>query len=156
MSDAFLDQLEDELLGVRSRPSLLQRLAVLRVPVRSIPKILLTIGVRGVAGSVRRSFVDPRRLYEEGRALPPCGLTMIGRKRLRNIRSCIEQILQNRIPGDFIETGVWRGGAAIYMRAVLKDYGVEDRTVWVADSFRGVPPPDSRYHADANDILYCW
>jgi O-methyltransferase len=156
MNDAFLAQLEDELLGVRSRPSLLQRLAAVRVPVRSIPKILLSIGARGVAAFVRRSFTDPRSLYEEGRALPPLGMTMIGRKRLRNIRFCIEQILQDRIQGDFIETGVWRGGAAIYMRAVLKSRGVKDRTVWVADSFQGIPSPDPRYRADTKDILHCW
>jgi len=154
MSDVFLAQLEDELLGVTSRPSLLQRIAALRVPVRSIPKILLNIGARGIAGSVRRRFINPRSLYEEGRVLPPCGMTMIGRKRLRNVRFCIEQILQNGIPGDLIETGVWRGGAAIYMRAVLKNHGVEDRTVWVADSFQGLPSPDPRYRADAKDILH--
>ena len=38
-------------------------------------------------------------------------------------------------PGDLIETGVWRGGATIFMRGVLKAHGVTDRTVWVADSF---------------------
>jgi O-methyltransferase len=43
------------------------------------------------------------------------------------------------VPGDFIETGVWRGGACILMRAVLTSYGVTDRNVWVADSFAGVP-----------------
>jgi hypothetical protein len=42
-----------------------------------------------------------------------------------------------------IETGVWRGGATIFMRAMLKTYGVADRTVWVADSFEGLPEPDA-------------
>ena len=79
---------------------------------------------------------------------------MIGRKRLRNIRFCIEQILRDDITGDFIETGVWRGGAAIYMRAVLKAHSVDDRTVWVADSFRGLPAPDPKYPADENDLLH--
>jgi len=36
-----------------------------------------------------------------------------------------------------IETGVWRGGATIFMRAILKAHGVTDRTVWVADPFEG-------------------
>jgi hypothetical protein len=35
------------------------------------------------------------------------------------------------------------------MRAILKTYGVTDRTVWVADSFEGLPPPnDEKYPAD--------
>src|SRR5262249_9601439 len=43
--------------------------------------------------------------------------------------------------GDLIETGAWRGGATIFMRALLKVNGVKDRVVWVADSFRGMPVP---------------
>jgi len=39
------------------------------------------------------------------------------------------------------ETGVWRGGSAIFMRAVLLQLGVTDRQVWVADSFAGLPKP---------------
>ncbi len=47
---------------------------------------------------------------------------------------------------------MWRGGAVIFMRAVLKAHGVTNRTVWAADSFRGLPPPDPhRYPADAGD-----
>ena len=47
----------------------------------------------------------------EGRDWPKDGETMIGLPRLDNIQSCIEDILRNDIPGDLIETGVWRGGA---------------------------------------------
>jgi O-methyltransferase len=67
--------------------------------------------------------------------------SMIGRKRMDNLQFCIETILEENIPGDFIETGVWRGGATIFMRAMLAVHGVNNRTVWVADSFDGVPPP---------------
>jgi O-methyltransferase len=155
ISSEFLTRLEDELLGLTRPHSVLQSLFTLRVPVTSTPKILRNVGLRGVVQSLKRAFVDSRPLYEEGRAAPPGGMTMIGRTRLRNLRYCIEQILRNRIPGDFIETGVWRGGATIYMRAVLKLYGANDRTVWVADSFRGIPPPDPQYPADENDVLHC-
>jgi hypothetical protein len=67
--------------------------------------------------------------------------SMIGRKRMDNLHDCLEQILEQDIPGDVIETGVWRGGATIFMRGVLAAHGVEDRNVWVADSFEGLPPP---------------
>jgi Macrocin-O-methyltransferase (TylF) len=80
--------------------------------------------------------------------------TMIGLTRLRNLRNLITQILNEDIPGDFIETGVWRGGACIYMRAVLAAYGVTGRRVWVADSFEGLPPPNpANYPADAGSWL---
>jgi O-methyltransferase len=58
-----------------------------------------------------------------------------------NIQYCIETVLADDIAGDLIETGVWRGGATIFMRGVLAAYGIKDRAVWVADSFDGVPPP---------------
>ncbi len=67
--------------------------------------------------------------------------TMIGTKRMDNIQQCIETVLEEDVAGDFIETGVWRGGATIFMRGVLAAYGIHDRIVWVADSFQGVPSP---------------
>ncbi len=80
-------------------------------------------------------------LRAQGADWPERAHTMIGLRRLDNLQSCIEDVLANDVPGDLIETGVWRGGATILMRAVLKAYGVEDRLVWAADSFEGVPPP---------------
>ena len=68
---------------------------------------------------------------------------MIGLKRLDS-QSCLEDVLTHGVPGDLIETGVWRGGSTIFMRAILKAHGVTDRRVWVADSFEGLPPPDSK------------
>ena len=94
---------------------------------------------------------------EEGRDWPKFAHTMIGAKRLRNLRECAETALRDGVPGDFIETGVWRGGACILLRAVLKAYGVTDRTVWVADSFMGLPRPDAeKYPADVGDALYTY
>jgi hypothetical protein len=82
--------------------------------------------------------------------------TMIGRVRLDNIQTLIEDIIRNNIKGDLIETGVWRGGATIFMRAVLKAHGVSDRIVWVADSFEGFPSikeGDAAYRKDALDCV---
>ena len=91
----------------------------------------------------------------EGREWPAMAHTMIGWARLENLQHCIEDILARGVPGDLIETGVWRGGAIIFMRAVLKAYEVTDRCVWGADSFRGLPPPDAaQYPADEGDITH--
>jgi len=79
--------------------------------------------------------------------------TMIGSKRLDNLQHCVSDVLERSVPGDLIETGVWRGGASIFMRAILKAYGDTDRTVWVADSFQGLPKPNAeKYPADAGDV----
>lgn len=99
----------------------------------------------------------PRELSArlEGRDLPTLAHTMIGQARLDNLQACAESVLADGVPGDFIETGVWRGGATILMRAVLKVHGVTDRRVWAADSFQGLPAPDvARYPHDAGLDLH--
>ncbi|HEY5040815.1 MAG TPA: TylF/MycF/NovP-related O-methyltransferase [Verrucomicrobiae bacterium] len=86
---------------------------------------------------------------EEGKIWPEFAHTMIGIKRLDNLKRCAETVLREGVPGDFIETGVWRGGASIFMRAILMAHAVDNRKVWVADSFKGLPPPDAeKYPAD--------
>lgn len=100
---------------------------------------------------VRRAAFDPDK-RTEGRDWPLDAETMIGLRRLDNLQYCVTDVLRRRVPGDLIETGVWRGGATIFMRAVLKVYGDTERIVWVADSFQGLPKPDpARYPVDAAD-----
>ena len=89
----------------------------------------------------------PRHLTlccEYGWDWPSVAHTMIGEKRLANVRYLAESVLGDGIEGDFIETGVWRGGACILMRGVLNVHAVKDRCVWLADSFEGLPPPMKR------------
>lgn len=80
----------------------------------------------------------------DGRDWPSVAHTMVGLCRLDHLHACVDRVLADNVPGDLIETGVWRGGACIFMRAVLLARGVTDRLVWVADSFEGMPevPPD--------------
>lgn len=75
--------------------------------------------------------------------------TMIGMQRLTSLQQCVETVVADDIPGDLIECGVWRGGACILMRATLAAYGDHTRSVWLADSFQGVPRSDTvNYKAD--------
>src|ERR1017187_5629911 len=69
-------------------------------------------------------------------------VSMLPVARLDHLEICIADVIAHRVPGDLIETGVWRGGATIFMRAVLKVFGEIDRIVWAADSFEGLPEPD--------------
>ena len=64
---------------------------------------------------------------------------MVGYPGLDNIRACIETVITDKVPGDFVECGVWRGGSSIFAKGVFKAYGVTDRKVWLADSFEGMP-----------------
>lgn len=98
--------------------------------------------------------VDAR---EVGFDWPSQAHSMAGIKRLSNLRDLVQTALDDGIPGDLIETGVWRGGSCILMRGLLKANGVTDRRVWVCDSFAGLPPPDAAtYAADAGDELHTY
>ncbi len=125
------------------------------IPYRGVTKRLLT----RVSGAFGMRLMQPRRydIHKRpvGQDWPPTAHTMIGLKRLNNIQFCLDNVIASNVPGDVIETGVWRGGAVIFMRAILKSYGITDRTVWVADSFEGLPAPDpEKYPSDAGDRHY--
>src|ERR1017187_2662661 len=82
-------------------------------------------------------IIDPKESPAErrhlGRDWPTMAMSMVGMVRLDNLQFCIEDVIARGVPGDLIETGVWRGGSVILMRAVLAAHGVLDRTVWAAD-----------------------
>lgn len=101
-------------------------------------------------GLYRRVAID-RNARANGKDWPAHAETMVGLARLNMLQNAIATIVSENIPGDLIETGTWRGGAAILMRAALEAYGDRSRTVWVADSFEGLPKPDGRYAQDRGD-----
>jgi O-methyltransferase len=107
-------------------------------------------------------WLDPKNpiKYDErartgGNDWPLRAVTMIGLTRLRHLGKLVRKVIVDRVQGDLIETGAWRGGACIYMRAMLAVLGDNDRRVWVADSFKGLPPPNSTiYPADAKEKFH--
>ncbi len=129
-SDLYLDLLEAELTGTLHEDA--------------------ESGMRGV-----RDHDRARRAV--GRDWPATSLTMIGTARMQNLRMLTQRALAEGVEGDLVETGVWRGGACIYMRAILAAAGDAERRVFVADSFRGLPPPnEAAYPADAGDRLHSY
>jgi O-methyltransferase len=108
------------------------------------------VGVTGVGGKTEE--LDLRNMSEFAH-------TMVGRKRLDNIQNCLAVIKKENIPGDLAETGAWRGGASIFMKGCLTAWGMEDRQVWVADSFEGLPVPSMPYDAGHDYSItatICW
>ena len=118
------------------------------VPRRAVQALLARRGLQLV-------MTPDAALRRDGRDWPSDAETMIGRLRLDNLQECVTTALHDGVEGDLIETGVWRGGASIFMRAVLEAYRDKDRVVWVADSFQGLPRPDNRrFPYDAGDIFW--
>lgn len=99
--------------------------------------IILASGIDN--SDIKDGYVNPERAE-----------TMIGMPRLNNFQECVENAIKNNIEGDIIETGVFRGGACILAAFVIKELN-SDKKIYVADSFDGLPKPDSDYPADAND-----
>jgi O-methyltransferase len=96
-----------------------------------------------------------REHRRQGLDWPELAHSMIGRLRMDNLQQCMTTVLKEGVQGDFIETGVWRGGACIFMRGFLKVNEIHDRRVWVADSFAGLPKPDEvRFPLDKGLMLH--
>jgi len=108
-----------------------------------------------VVAELSKQDFDWATVRAEGRDWPRFAQTMVGMQRLENVEHCVKQVIADAVPGDLIETGVWRGGVAIFMRAVLEAYDDRERIVFAADSFQGLPPPDeAAFPADAGSQLH--
>ena len=84
-----------------------------------------------------------QELFKLKKTLMDERITMLGSQKLDTLRYSAETCLKEGVDGDFLEAGVWRGGATIFLAAILRAHGVE-RKVYVADSFQGLPPPNPR------------
>lgn len=115
--------------------------------IRQLPKLALKLAeCREIGRVLQIDGKDPRgqpRTYHEMRGAMQVAHTMIGRKRIDNLHACLDLVRTREIPGDLIETGVWRGGSTIFMRGFLQAHEITDRVVWVADSFEGLPAATS-------------
>jgi hypothetical protein len=103
-------------------------------------------GLRDLLREQRWRVVEagaPREVRAVGNDWPPHAETMVGLARLSNVLDCTARALADGVPGDLVETGVWRGGTSIYLRAILAALGDDERTVWACDSFEGLPEADA-------------
>jgi O-methyltransferase len=69
----------------------------------------------------------------------------------------IQYIVENKIPGDIVECGVWRGGSILLATCALRYFGDTSREIYLYDTFEGMPKPgplDKRW--DGLDALPTW
>jgi O-methyltransferase len=79
-------------------------------------------------------------------------LSLLRKSQLDLIEKVAVALDQRGVPGDFIEAGIWRGGAVILMRALIEAYGMPGRRVFAADSFEGIP----KNERGRNDPVDLW
>lgn len=78
--------------------------------------------------------------HVDGEGWPELGDTMLTQSGLRDIRNLLIRCDKEGIEGDFVECGVWRGGACVYAKAVINELKSQ-RGVLGFDSFEGLPRP---------------
>ena len=67
--------------------------------------------------------------------------TMISAERGYSIYKSVEYILENNIPGDFAECGVWKGGSCMITALSLLHFGINNRKIYMYDTYRGMTEP---------------
>ncbi|PZO55150.1 MAG: macrocin O-methyltransferase [Alphaproteobacteria bacterium] len=78
--------------------------------------------------------------------------TLLTRTQLDLVQEAIRVLEERKVPGDFIEAGIWRGGVIILMRALMNAYGITNRQIVASDSFAGIP----KNVRDHNDPVDYW
>ena len=124
----------------------------------SLPSILLKQLVRSILSPlgfslVRKGEIDSGAhsdFSDDDHAL--CAqvkpFTMTSKERIYALYAAVRYVVGNRIPGAFVECGVWRGGSMMVMAQTLQALGDTSRDLHLFDTFEGMPPPgenDRRY-----------
>ena len=74
--------------------------------------------------------------------------TMTNIPRMYALYKAVEYIVRRKIPGDLVETGVWRGGSAMNMALSLQFFGDTTRKIYLYDTYEGmVEPGDQDVHS---------
>ena len=68
-------------------------------------------------------------------------LTMTSPERILALVNAVSYLATNRIEGDFVECGVWKGGSMVATANTLIAHGDTDRRLWLYDTFEGMSEP---------------
>ena len=67
--------------------------------------------------------------------------TMTSPERIWSLLRAVEYVHENKVTGDFVECGVWRGGSVMAMIAQLQKLKAPERRIWLYDTFEGMTAP---------------
>ena len=106
-----------------------------------LDKLVRPFGYRVIR---RRPKIDPdiasdtgfMRIYE---ACKPFTMTSI--ERMYGLYRAIRYVVDENIPGDVVECGVWMGGSAMVAAMTLELVGNKTRDLYLYDTFEGMTPP---------------
>ncbi|KIL49924.1 TylF/MycF/NovP-related O-methyltransferase [Jeotgalibacillus soli] len=90
-------------------------------------------GVLGISPDIEDEFIE---LYVKVK-----NYSMTSIERLYSLYQAVKYVVANDIRGDFVECGVWRGGSAMIIAETLRVLGVQDRHIYLYDTFEGMSQP---------------
>jgi len=67
--------------------------------------------------------------------------TMTSKERIYSLIKSVEYVVKNKIPGDFVECGVWKGGSAMVIAHILLNLGETNRKIYLYDTYEGMSEP---------------
>jgi O-methyltransferase len=91
------------------------------------------------------AFPDARLMYG---LLQIRNHTMTSVRRAKQLWHCCLETIEKKIPGDFVECGVWKGGSSGLMALAAEQ---TNKKIHLYDSFEGLPEPSEKDGTDAAD-----
>ena len=98
--------------------------------------------------------------------------TMTSIERMYALYKSVEYIINAKIPGDFVECGVWKGGSTKLIALTLILLNETTRKIYLYDTYSGMPPPTNkdvqisngikasdlskRFNNNKNNDIYCY
>lgn len=67
--------------------------------------------------------------------------TMTPIERMYSLYKAVEHIVDAKIPGDFVECGVWKGGSTMVIALTLLKKGESGRKIYLYDTYEGMSKP---------------
>lgn len=103
---------------------------------------------RAPVEGIEQISAEDRRLIDRVRPY-----TMTSALRIEALLKSVRYVVARDLPGAFVECGVWRGGSVMAMLLQLQALGVNDRDIYLYDTFEGMTEPTtmdtSAYEAPA-------
>ena len=64
-----------------------------------------------------------------------------GKEHLWEMINLFKKIFKNKVQGDFVECGVWRGAYLVLFQKLIEEYNLENLKIYGYDTFVGMPEP---------------
>ena len=80
-----------------------------------------------------------RAIYDRAK-----NFTMTSQERMYALYQAVKYVTQAKVPGDFVECGVWKGGSAMLMAYTLLGLHEAGRKIYLYDTFAGMPKPTAK------------